>query len=81
MGAGKPGPTDKPKTMKPTDLPAPEFIKYLNARKGWHGKQYRTICGQWLQKHLNPPPVSDFTNQGVLLAKQNPRPTDNRETP
>lgn len=37
--------------MKPSELPAVDFIKFLNARKGWHGKQYRTLCGQWLAKH------------------------------
>lgn len=34
--------------MKPSHLSPVEFIKFLNARKGWHGNQYRTACGQWL---------------------------------
>jgi hypothetical protein len=29
-----------------------DFIKYLNGRKGWHGKQYRAACGRWLAEHL-----------------------------
>jgi len=37
--------------IKPSDLDAVDFIKYLNSRKNWHGKQYRSLCGQWLEKN------------------------------
>jgi len=34
----------------PSDLSAVDLIKYLNGRKGWHGSQYRSLCGEWLRK-------------------------------
>jgi hypothetical protein len=34
----------------PSDLSAVDFIKYLNGRRGWHGSQYRSLCGEWLGK-------------------------------
>lgn len=37
--------------IKPMDMNARDFIKYLNARKNWHGKQYRSLCGHWLAKN------------------------------
>lgn len=37
------------KTM-PSELSSADFIKYLNSQKGWHGKQYRSLCGEWLRK-------------------------------
>jgi hypothetical protein len=39
------------KTKKPpSDLSAVDLIKYLNGRRGWHGSQYRSLCGEWLRK-------------------------------
>lgn len=32
-------------------MTAEELIKHLNSRKGWHGNQYRTACGRWLEKN------------------------------
>jgi hypothetical protein len=34
----------------PSDLTAFDLIKYLNGRRGWHGSQYRSLCGEWLRK-------------------------------
>lgn len=34
----------------PSDLSAADLIKYLNGRRGWHGNQYRSVCGEWLRK-------------------------------
>ena len=33
---------------KPSDMSAADLIKYLNGRRGWHGNQYRSVCGEWL---------------------------------
>lgn len=38
---------------KIVDMSAEELIKFLNSRKGWHGNQYRSACGKWLEKHGN----------------------------
>ena len=38
------------KKASPSDLSAVDLIKYLNGRRGWHGNQYRSLCGEWLQK-------------------------------
>jgi hypothetical protein len=44
-------PEIKMKTKKhPSDLNAVDLIKYLNGRRGWHGSQYRSLCGEWLRK-------------------------------
>lgn len=37
---------------RPTDLTPIELIKYLNGRTGWHGNQYRSLCGEWLRKNI-----------------------------
>lgn len=37
-------------TTIPSELSAADLIKYLNGRKNWHGKQYRSLCGEWLRK-------------------------------
>jgi hypothetical protein len=34
----------------PSDMSAADLIKYLNGRRGWHGSQYRSLCGEWLRK-------------------------------
>jgi hypothetical protein len=34
----------------PSDLSSVDLIKYLNGRRGWHGSQYRSLCGEWLRK-------------------------------
>lgn len=37
--------------IKPLEMNARDLIKYLNSRKNWHGKQYRSLCGQWLGRN------------------------------
>jgi hypothetical protein len=34
----------------PSEMSAADLIKYLNGRRGWHGSQYRSLCGEWLSK-------------------------------
>lgn len=47
----RPPPQPAMKTkIQPSDMSAADLIKYLNGRRGWHGKQYRAICGEWLRK-------------------------------
>lgn len=41
--------------MHATDLDAEGLIKHLNSRKGWHGHQYRALCGDWLRKRYQKP--------------------------
>jgi hypothetical protein len=48
---------EQKKFMKSENLYAVEFIKFLNARKGWHGNQYRTACGQWLAGKIKENPA------------------------
>lgn len=38
------------KKPAPSEMSATDLIKYLNGRRGWHGNQYRSVCGEWLRK-------------------------------
>ena len=42
--------TPTKKKASPSDMGAVDLIKYLNGRRGWHGSQYRSLCGEWLRK-------------------------------
>lgn len=56
----------KTKTM-PSELSAADLIKYLNSRKGWHGKQYRALCGQWLRKAESEKEILDLRSRLMEL--------------
>ena len=68
------------KTKKhPSDLSAVDLIKYLNGRRGWHGKQYRSLCGAWLRKaEIRKQALAELANdipstndRGMLTPKPN----------
>jgi hypothetical protein len=40
------------KTKIPLDMQPLEFIKWLNARKFWTGRRYRSACGQYISNFL-----------------------------
>lgn len=63
-----------PKTKKhPSDLSAVDLIKYLNGRRGWHGSQYRSLCGEWLRKaEIRKQALRDLAADSLHNAKDHP---------